>query len=56
MEPPRWYPDLPGTYDRVASRYGEQFFHELDLKPFDRERPDRFAARMRGRGRVCDVG
>ena len=56
MEPPRWNPDLAGTYDRVASRYGEQFFHELDLKPFDRELLDRFAARMRGRGRVCNVG
>ena len=56
MEPPRWNPDLAGTYDRVARPYGEQFFHELDRKPFDRELLDRFAARVRGRGRVCDVG
>lgn len=56
MEPPRWNPDLAGTYDRVARPYGEQFFHELDRKPFDRELLDRFAARRRGRGRVCDVG
>jgi SAM-dependent methyltransferase len=56
VEPRRWNPDLAGTYDRVARPYGEQFFHELDLKPFDRELLDRFAARMRGRGRVCDVG
>ena len=56
MEPPRWDPDLAGTYDRVAKPYGEQFFHELDRKPFDRELLDRFAARGRGRGRMCDVG
>jgi len=56
VEPPRWNPDLAGTYDRVARPYGEQFFHELDRKPFDRELLDRFAARVRGRGRVCDVG
>jgi len=56
VEPPRWNPDLAGTYDRVARPYGEQFFHELDRKPFDRELLDRFAARVRGRGRVCDLG
>jgi SAM-dependent methyltransferase len=56
VERPRWNLDLAGTYDRVARPYGEQFFHELDRKPFDRELLDRFAARGRGRGRVCDVG
>ena len=56
MEPQRWNPDLPGTYDRVARPYAEQFFDELDRKPFDRELLDRFAARVKGRGRVCDVG
>jgi len=56
MEPPRWNPDLAETYDRVAEPYGEQFFDELARKPFDRELLDRFAARVTGRGRVCDVG
>ena len=56
MEAPRWNPDLAGTYDRVAAPYGEQFFDELARKPFDRELLDRFAARLSGRGLVCDVG
>jgi SAM-dependent methyltransferase len=52
----RWNPDLAATYDRVARAYAEQFFTELDRKPFDRELLDRFAASLAGRGRVCDVG
>ena len=56
MEPRRWNPDLAGTYDRVARPYAEQFLHELDRKPFDRELLDRLAARLKHRGRVCDVG
>jgi len=56
VEPGRWNPDLAGTYDQVARPYAEQFFDELDQKPFDRALLDRFAARVRGRGRVCDVG
>jgi len=56
MEPPSWNPDLPGTYDRVARPYADQFFSELERKPFDRELLDQFAERMRGRGRVCDLG
>src|SRR5439155_313770 len=56
VEAPRWNPDLAGTYDRVAAPYGEQFFDELARKPFDRELLDRFAARLSGRGLVCDVG
>jgi SAM-dependent methyltransferase len=53
---PHWNPDLAGAYDRVAEPYAAQFFDELARKPFDRELLDRFAARLRGRGRVCDVG
>src|SRR5438128_10753053 len=56
VKAPRWNPDLAGTYDRVAEPYGEQFFDELARKPFDRELLDRFAARLSGRGLVCDVG
>jgi len=56
VEPRSWNPDLPGTYDRVARPYADQFFTELERKPFDRELLDRFAERMRGRGRVCDLG
>jgi SAM-dependent methyltransferase len=53
---PRWNPDLAGAYDRVAEPYAAQFFDELTRKPFDRERLDRFAERLRGRGPACDVG
>jgi SAM-dependent methyltransferase len=53
---PRWNPDLADAYDRVAEPYAAQFFDELTRKPFDRELLDRFAERLRGRGRACDVG
>lgn len=56
MEGRRWNPDLAATYDRVAQAYADQFFTELDRKPFDRAFLDRFAASVAGRGRVCDVG
>jgi SAM-dependent methyltransferase len=56
VEPLRWNPDVAGTYDRVADLYAEKFFDELAHKPFDRELLDRFAARVRGRGPVYDVG
>jgi SAM-dependent methyltransferase len=56
MEPGSWNSDLPGTYDRVARPYADQFFSELERKPFDRELLDRFAERVRGRGRVSDLG
>jgi len=32
-----------------------QYFDELDSKPFDRAVLDRFAASVKGRGRVCDL-
>lgn len=36
------------SYDCVAERYAEQFFHELDRKPFDRAMLDRYAETVRG--------
>ncbi len=56
MQASPWNPDLAGAYDRVATAYAEQFFRELDQKPFDRELLDPFAARLAGKGRVCDIG
>jgi SAM-dependent methyltransferase len=44
------------SYDTVARAYADEIYAELKDKPFDRELLDRFAARVRGRGRVCDVG
>jgi SAM-dependent methyltransferase len=44
------------SYDRVAAEYAERFLHEFDHKPFDRELLDRFAERVRDKGRVVDLG
>lgn len=44
------------TYDRVAGEYAQKLFRELEGKPLDRELLQRFAARVKGRGPVCDVG
>jgi SAM-dependent methyltransferase len=44
------------SYDAVARAYAEEIYEELKSKPFDREVLDRFADRVRGRGRVCDLG
>lgn len=49
-----WNPDLAGDYDRVAERYANAYFDELNRKPFDREVLDRFAQGIAGR--VCDLG
>lgn len=44
------------SYDAVADEYTNRIYHELDHKPKDRELLDRFADRVRGKGRVCDLG
>jgi SAM-dependent methyltransferase len=49
-------PRQPGGYDPVVEEYAEKYFNELDHKPFDRLLLDRFAARVRGLGPVCDLG
>ncbi len=47
---------LQNTYDRVADEYAREIYDELKGKPFDREWLDRFAARLKGAGVVCDIG
>ena len=54
--PPRWGDGVVPSYDAIAEQYAEQYFHELDGKPFDRDVLDRFAATVKDRGRVCDLG
>ncbi len=44
------------SYDNVAREYADEIYEELAGKPFDREVLERFAERVRGRGRVCDLG
>jgi SAM-dependent methyltransferase len=43
-------------YDPVAAEYAQEYLHEFDHKPFDRALLERFAARLAGRGQVCDLG
>jgi len=44
------------SYDRIADEYTRRIFNELEHKPFDRELLNRFAAQVRDRGKVCDMG
>jgi SAM-dependent methyltransferase len=44
------------SYDKVADEYARRLSHELENKPLDRELLDRFAADVRARGEVCDMG
>src|SRR5271167_3917579 len=44
------------SYDRLADEYARRLFGELQHKPLDRELLDRFAAKVAGRGEVCDMG
>jgi ubiquinone/menaquinone biosynthesis C-methylase UbiE len=47
---------LQASYDRVAQSYAEEYFAELARKPFDREVLDEFAAAVRDKGEVCEIG
>lgn len=44
------------SYDRLADEYVRRIYNELKDKPLDRELLDRFAARLRLVGPVCDLG
>jgi SAM-dependent methyltransferase len=48
--------DIQKSYDTVAREYADEIYAELAGKPFDRDLLDRFAERVRGQGRVCDLG
>jgi SAM-dependent methyltransferase len=54
--PPRWGDGVVPSYDAIAEQYAEHYFDELDGKPFDRDVLARFAAAVKDRGRVCDLG
>src|SRR6267378_5742483 len=49
-------PDLQSSYDRVAERYAEEYFSELERKPADRGLLDEFAAAVGDKGEVCEIG
>lgn len=44
------------NYDRLADAYARRYVNELQSKPLDRELLNHFAAAVRGRGDVCDMG
>jgi SAM-dependent methyltransferase len=44
------------SYDRIAAAYASHYANELQHKPFDRELLNRFAAEVKGRGDVCEMG
>lgn len=44
------------TYDSIAAEYAKRYYDELQDKPLDCQLLDRFAARERKRGMVCDLG
>ena len=48
--------ELAASYDRVADQYADEFFHELERKPFDRQLLYAFAESVRTRGEVCEIG
>ena len=44
------------SYDRLADAYARRYVRELEFKPLDQELLNRFVAKARGRGDVCDMG
>ena len=53
---PQKLSDYQSSYDRIAEEYATRIAGELEHKPLDRMLLDEFAARLKGAGRVCDVG
>ncbi len=53
---PKKLADFQFSYDLLAEEYAARIYDELKGKPLDRERLDRFAARLQGGGKVCDLG
>ncbi|MDQ2975614.1 MAG: class I SAM-dependent methyltransferase [Acidobacteriota bacterium] len=48
--------DLQRSYDRVAQDYAEQYFRELETKPFDRKMLDWLIEKTGELGVICDMG
>lgn len=44
------------SYDRLADAYARRYVSELESKALDQELLNRFVAKVRGRGDVCDMG
>lgn len=48
--------NIEECYSKVASKYTESFFNELEYKPLDRYLLDKFCDEVRKSGKVCDIG
>ncbi len=53
---PQKLSDCQSSYDRIAEEYAARIAGELAYKPMDRVVLDDFAARVKGAGRVCELG
>jgi len=53
---PQKLSDCQASYDRIAEEYTARIAGELEHKPLDRMLLDEFAARVKGAGRVCELG
>jgi len=53
---PQKLSDCQCSYDRIAAEYTRRIAGELEHKPLDRMLLDEFAGRLKGAGRVCDLG
>jgi SAM-dependent methyltransferase len=49
-------PDLKESYDSVAEQYAAEYSDELSRKPFDCELLEGFAAELRDKGEVLEIG
>lgn len=48
--------EIKESYNRVATKYTETFFNELDHKPLDRHLLEEFATKVRCASKICDLG
>ena len=48
--------DIIVAYSKIAERYANTFFHELDNKPLDRKLYELFASRVPENGKCIEVG
>ena len=53
---PQKLSDCQCSYDHIAEEYTRRIAGELEHKPLDRMLLDEFAGRLKGAGRVCDLG
>ncbi|MFP5235162.1 MAG: class I SAM-dependent DNA methyltransferase [Acidobacteriota bacterium] len=47
---------IRASYDQIAAEYTRRLSGELAQKPLDCQILDRFAAQVRGKGHICDLG